>query len=321
MPDERGCYGKYIQLGDGANLIWGEGDGYRAHALIEFNLPDTVIESAQLVLKLSKNLSDSGLRFTIYPITTPWKEGEATWMLANSATRWDRPGGDYDPAPLGYGVAGRDSFLFQFSPDQIGRLIRPDYRGILLRAGSPGFGACRSANTGTPPRLIIKYGGKTDTISASQDTYLVDTLGISPHLEMWVGSGFAYRSWFDYDLSQIPSDAVVVSAELRVGLKEVVARSDTLRVGVYRLTNEWDGPYTEYGPGAWVISRFARADTLVSFELKDLVQFWVAQPDSNFGLLLRLEPEAEECGRVVLSPDLPRLKVVYLLPPEGRFEE
>jgi hypothetical protein len=58
---------------------------------------------------------------------------------------------------------------------------------------------------------------------------------------------------------------------------------------------------------------------MVSLELRALAQSWVVKPDSNFGLLLMIEPEGNELARVALKSEPLELELIYLLPPEGRF--
>ena len=60
----------------------------------------------------------------------------------------------------------------------------------------------------------------------------------------------------------------------------------------------------------------------MSLDIRSLVQFWFEKPDSNFGMLLTLEPESYDVSRVELKRGalLPSLRVGYVKPPHGRFQ-
>jgi hypothetical protein len=57
-------------------------------------------------------------------------------------------------------------------------------------------------------------------------------------------------------------------------------------------------------------------------DIHRLVQYWTANPDSNFGLYITAEPEWTRIFRLRVpgsGADAPRLDILYALPPAGRF--
>lgn len=120
------------------------------------------------------------------------------------------------------------------------------------------------------------------------------------------GSTFR-RILVEFDLSSIPVDAVIVSADLELTARISYTGVD---VGVYRITapwledqatwniastgNPWSSAGGDYQSGAvTVVNPGSVTDgSLVVFDVTSLVQSWVDGSVSNYGFLLKLTDEA-----------------------------
>jgi hypothetical protein len=99
--------------------------------------------------------------------------------------------------------------------------------------------------------------------------------------------------------------------------------TDTVEVGVHRLLEPYQEFQTpKFNSGISAYAHFTSTDTAIRIDLKNLVQFWSLNQDSNFGFILNGYPEYSDIFRIELKTDLanrPRLKASYILPPKGRF--
>lgn len=141
-----------------------------------------------------------------------------------------------------------------------------------------------------------------------------------------------FRATLKYELTQIPRDAFIASAKLYlyartnstnayVGHPTYGANND---VSISRVTNDWDTSGVGYG---WNDQLTTTQDQVVLpastndaqdyvADLKNLVQFWVNNPDSNFGMQLKQIDETYyksmifHSGTSVASVQ-PRLEICY----------
>jgi len=321
---ESGCYGDYIPTGSGLNLILGEDEIYTSRALIQFDfspLKEKSLDSLKLILYTNSLLSDTGIGFSVYPIISPWNEYQATWLLSESDEKWKSEGGDFNSDLIIEGVIESDSSTLSLPLESITLLSDTTIYGMIFIPKGEGIGVFYSKDgpESKRPRIIAYYEKKDTTLFPSQDAYIVRSEFKPEKDELWIGSGYAYRTYFRFDLDTIPTSATITSAEITLRPEEVVSKSDTLGISAHRLLDEWDTRYTEFNTSSEKWVRFSKEDSVIKMDIRSLVQFWTSHPESNFGLLLKIYPEANEFIRVRLSGEA-SLKVSYILAPKPRFK-
>jgi len=97
--------------------------------------------------------------------------------------------------------------------------------------------------------------------------------------------------------------------------------SDTFDIGIWKVLDSTFSQQTSFADARFAQTQFFGAtDTLIIFDLRNLVQNWVTT-DTNFGILLSCFPENYEISRVKLKTGTfgPYLKIGYITPPKGRF--
>lgn len=323
------AYGEHIALGLGDNFICGTDRSYEARVIMQFELTDSLadsLDSLKLVLYNHEALTDSFVAFSIYLVTASWNEYQATWMMAKSDTRWLTPGGEYDSTAIGQGRFGAESTVVDLYAVR-SLLADSTHYGILLIPEENGFAAIYSSNnTSKGPKLVLtKKDGEEQEMSSIQDSYFVNSkLGDVPDGQLWVGSGYAYRSYLRFNLDSLPALVRITSAELSVRITTIVAAAETLALEVHRVEEEWDGKYTEYTATAVARKQFTQEDTVVVFDIRSLVQSWADDSTTNYGLLITAWPEYDQISRIELYPAAdsarrPRLMCSYIEPPKPRF--
>ncbi len=144
-----------------------------------------------------------------------------------------------------------------------------------------------------------------------------------------------FRATIKYKLSQIPSYATILSANLylyaRTNSTNAYVGHPTYSngggnaVSIKRVTNDWDTTGTTYG---WNDQTTTPQDSVVLpsstndaqdyvADLKNLVQFWVNHPDSNFGMQLKQIDETYYKSMIFHSgtspaAQQPRLEICYI---------
>jgi hypothetical protein len=182
-------------------------------------------------------------------------------------------------------------------------------------------------STTLQPTLTYLYGKKSRSFSATQSTYIVDTLGLNLQAgRLWLGSGYIFRTYLKFSLDSLSSESTstVITGALTIHPETTFSERETLQVGVHRLTSNYEpaeqnAPYDKTASANQIF--VTHQDTIVDLDIRSLVQFWALKPDSNFGLLLTLEPQNYDVSRIELKRGayLPRLRVGYVRPPDGRF--
>ncbi|MFO7638542.1 MAG: DNRLRE domain-containing protein [bacterium] len=323
----------YAVLGDADTMFLGGNSQYLSRVLIKFTLPDSALDSlvrAQLVLH---PVDSARMAFVCHPCSVDWRANAATWRVADSATQWLNPGGDYFAVELCRDTLNGDSLVIEIGLDLMPKLIRESY-GIILLPLDTGFARLSSGFTlATAPRFRLYWGKEqaaknTQTINAIEDAHIVDTVGInvSPGYQ-GIGSGFAFRTWLRFDLDSIPPEATIARAELRFTPAVEYARGDTAPIAVRRLLDPFrrhgrSPSYANAPSGRLQYAVKPESAVVAAIDVSRLVQYWTAHPDSNFGLLLVAEPEWSDFFRLRVpnsGPAAPQLRVLYALPPTGRL--
>ncbi len=165
----------------------------------------------------------------------------------------------------------------------------------------------------------------------------------------WPDNNVANRGFIRWDLSGVPADATVANATLWLYYvdEEVSGIDDASTVSVYKVTrvpgfrldlglatwNESDGfsswPGGQDG-GASTIGTATSSSTIgrthrwVSWDVTDMVQEWVSEPETNSGIAVEADASASSHNNRYFAsgdyPDLmlrPRLLVTYTISPQG----
>ena len=144
---------------------------------------------------------------------------------------------------------------------------------------------------------------KTQTIqhgpSDGNDAYVFENAQDSNYgEEIYLYSGAAlldehYRLYIEFDLSPIPTAAVVTEASLELFYYETNPEVPTL-IGVYQVMNDWEEKHINWAnqpnsaatPVVAVNVPADATDDWESWDITDLVQSWVDGSVSNYGVLL-----------------------------------
>jgi len=148
----------------------------------------------------------------------------------------------------------------------------------------------------------------TGTFYAFADSYVYSVSPTQTHGSdtiLYVGSpssGAAERALFRFDLSSLPTDAIVDSAVFRAYMTQAPSSPPlVLNIGVYRITAAWNEPSVHWSnqPPAASIGKSTGVSMTVQYydwDIPDLAQVWVSNPGNNFGLELRSESDPDSEG-------------------------
>jgi hypothetical protein len=327
------CYGTFIANGPGSSLYLGKDRAYESRVLLRFALQDSALDSVTAVSLVLYPQTLHPVSFSIHPTTTEWDDYQATWHDAESGIPWFRSGGDFDTTLLARPVVTADSTVIDLDQARLRTMVDQTYGIILIPDTAPAesLNFCNlysMSTTGKMPKVVIKYGTTTRTYEATENAFIVDTLALTRQIsDFWAGAGYAFRTYLKFNVDSVESTATVVTAELKLRVDTVFSLHDTLHdtvvLGVHRLTADYalggkDAPFD--GNVLSSCGYILGTDSLVSFDLRSLVQLWAEKPDSNFGLLVTMDPENADISRVQFSSKvLPTLRVANVSPPEGRF--
>lgn len=338
--DSAAGFARLVPLNSGEQMYVGEDSLYRTRALCRFALPETLTLAAVEAVRLVLHPVDSTTRmaFVCRPCSTEWDSSAATWRMADEGNHWFSPGGDIWPLDVAAGTLSGDSVVVDLRYRDLDEPVREAVRrhGVfILPQTDTGIVAVWSAGAAAArrPRVRVTYSGGTEkSFDAGATTTLTDTVPrtVSP-FDLQVGAGVAFRTWFRFRLDSVPREATIARAELSLWLDPAYVRQESVALSVRRLTESFGakGVYAQFEalPSA---SRYYRPgrDTLVSFDVRALVQYWTSQRDAsgqdtgNFGMFIMAEPEWARPFRVRVARSgvrAPQLDVEFVMPPEGRF--
>jgi hypothetical protein len=338
------CYGAFNannSTGTLGNLVIGRSSEYESRILLHFTLADSApnidsVDSARFVLHTR---TYHAVPFNIYALNSQWDDYQTTWHDAQTAQPWFTPGGDFDPLhPIQSGTIGVDSTVVILPSSVLDTLVKGAFGLILVPqpTDSSNFAVVYSRLTADDtPSITYCYGTKRREFGADQNTYIVDTMALGlGRGQLWLGSGYVFRSYVKFNLDSLRPDSTstVITAALTVRPETIISSRETLQVGVHRLTEgyEPDEENASFDANAIATQQFILPpesalgipDTVPNIDIRPLVQFWVDHPDSNFGMLLTLEPPYFDVSRVELKTgdSVPSLRIGYVKPPQGRFQ-
>ncbi|WP_166437127.1 DNRLRE domain-containing protein [Niastella caeni] len=175
----------------------------------------------------------------------------------------------------------------------------------------------------------------------SNAPYHCDTAQPEMGTAAWTCNAVGYptcnmRSAFRYDVSSIPANAVVTSARLYVYAKtnNINGYTGSPTYGsnntslLQKITAKWTVAGTGWAnqPPATTANQKTLAQSSSTaqnyvIDVTDFVQGWVNKPDSNFGMLMRLQTESYynsmifNSGSATDSTLRPKLEICYTIPP------
>lgn len=330
LPESLDCYSRHIPLGYADWLLLGRDEQYESRVLLRFPLKDSALDSVTAIRLVLHPIDSTQLPFTCRACSTEWNTGAVTWLLADSATRWLTPGGDMWEFPLGNATLTRESTVVELDRRYLNLLVRNSF-GIFLIPADTGFCALKNmTDTRAGPKLIFRYAnGRERVYYANGDAHIVDTLSIRTEpTDLLIGASVAFRTYIRFRLDTLPPAATIIRARLLFTPRTVYRRTDTLKLGIQRLTESYRlrsrfAGYEGY-PTATTSYIPGDRDTVISIDITSLVQKWISHSDSipNYGMLLTAEPEWQRPFRLRLFRSgsyAPRLRVHYILPPPDRF--
>ena len=156
----------------------------------------------------------------------------------------------------------------------------------------------------------------------------------------WTNNTLGYPTWtqrtlFKYKLDSVPKDATITSARLYLYAKKVGLDNGNLKDATFgsnnksliqRVTGAWNMFNVGWGtqPATTSISQktLAQSSSLAQdyvVDMTDFAQLWVNHPDSNYGMLLRLQTEQTYNSMIFNSfgdadSVKPRLEICYTVP-------
>jgi hypothetical protein len=159
-----------------------------------------------------------------------------------------------------------------------------------------------AARAGVPHQVVAPLAPlETATLYAVADAYIYSanpTQNYGSATDLYVGSqtaSTANRALFRFDLSSLPTDAIVDSASFQAYLT-LSGTPATLSVSVHRINVDWAESSVNWSnqPPVTSIDKSNGVGTTPQYygwDVMDLAQTWVENPAANFGLELRSETE------------------------------
>ncbi len=289
--------------------------------------------------------------FHIYRVLEPWKEDSVTWNNQPTYTADNAYAGAPSTSPKqdysGIDLTGMVQYMVTNPANNYGFLLRLDheepYSYIL---------SCSSDDTATlkRPKIVVTYmlGQSLQCVSyqpgpeKGKDAYLADLSSQvdsnwGKHEEFSAITGTCLgivcttRGLIQFDVSDIPANAIVVSANLSLWYNynttsNHIPQQGDNRFHFYPVTEPWDEstvtwnnapPYTTAHAFAGPASDSANQDYL-GLNIRDMVQDWVSNPGGNYGFLFKMDNETPYNDLVFSSSDdpdtinWPKLDICYL---------
>lgn len=222
-------------------------------ALLSFNLSQVPAGATidYAVLKVYSISGGAPLNVSAHQVTSNWTE-DATWSMRTPSLNWGTAGGDYS-ATLEASVMVADAGTYEINLTQLARnwVSGTQNYGVLLKAFNESVENIKNvyssdgANVSIAPELEVSY-------SITRTTEAGANYGNSQALRVGLdsASNSLYRSLLYFDLSSIPSNAVMNSSEL-------VLYSDgngpAMSVSLHEVSRNWtEGDGTAGSGATWL---------------------------------------------------------------------
>jgi hypothetical protein len=295
-------------MNDRVNLL-GKTGNYEAFYPLQFQFPqrDTILVlSAKLTLRALSWCGDSAssFGFTLHKITRPWSSATLQWDSVQS--------GFYESTPIGnpyLGTVESDTQFVVVSLDtaMVRQWLQPNtstqYGLILLPTATTnvvrGINAFQFDSTQYFPTVEVIAGNAagipldTTEYSSGLDTFVgnIDGLNSNPEL-MYVQSGVVYRSTLSFDVTSIPTGAIINSAEMLLELNSAASKitkftGDEIVVAHLLTSSTSNTVFESLGS----LGRKDATSNVFTFEARRATQLWVN--GINNGFLLRTTTASE----------------------------
>lgn len=309
--------------------------------------PDTSVEVTNASLVLYATRVEGAVdpsTFSLYTLAD---------SLIPSGLRWgNMPDPDEEIASFGLGLGPEDSVVIDVTPVVSAWASGASTnRGFMIRCRdefSPAqaivefashedvsvreLGDADSTEFNVWPILRITSVDNADSVEvtekvATQDTFADTLTWERPDTVLTVANGFPTRTFIEFDFSDIPSEATVTRAVLKLTADVAASSFDSMVVVCHAVLDTVSGfgvSYGAAGSGSTVL-RWAEVteDPTLSMDVTPLVQPQVSGLlSANYGLVIKSSTEITDLDFVVFVPtrsgnpeDAPRLEVRYALPP------
>jgi hypothetical protein len=328
------------------------------------------ITNAKITLAMEKKVASEGeeglndhiynqgeLEIEVAPVYVKWNEGDASWYHADHYTPWD--GGIFGPS-AGIALVGDAKEDITYVEIGITDLVRDwvadpnSNHGVIIKARDESqevvkeFYSLDILTREGVPKLVIEYldNGEKKTVSippaidsfiATSDTRFPNDYVPGYDGEIKVGgyNGYAYRSLLHFDFSeaspQIPSDATIVSAELKL-YYHPSSKADHSTIRAYVVAEPFDEGMDRgtLAPTKFISTVYygklaldGAPEGYQSIYINRMVQNWINGTWENYGVLLKADYEYTAFNNIITfssteDPNTdfqPYLVVKYTLPP------
>lgn len=304
-------YKKVIQLGAANNILIGKAENVEASTLVRFlfNLPDSVIadiknnninileSSVELTRTYAFGDTNSSFNFSAHKILSNWTSGGFTADSLSSL--------NFEAAEVSSNKDLNDSLLV-FDLDNLlvdswfkAKADTSDKsdRGIIIKPSSPtgqviGFQALSSTAVNVPRLKVVfeKPGAYKDTISfiATADVSVVS--GSLPNVgaeNIVVQSSLAAYSKLYFDLSKLPADAVINSAELTLSIDTLQSKTGSNFINSILVFNIVDSTSKDSITSESI--QLVRSGNKFQAKITAFVNSWINK--ENLGMLIKTGDE------------------------------
>jgi len=338
------------------------GESYISRSLIEFDLSQIPANAININAELSlfhnpaedhSSLSGSNACY-LERITSAWDQNIVTWNTQPTTTT-------LNSVSLAQSSSTTEDYLNIDVSTLINDIINDPSNsfGIMLKLQTEVeyrkmfFASSDHADSNIHPYIVVCYDLATtsnncDTLiiaqDKGQDTYIN---GWSGHMnlnygtwdefstEAWTSGGESYisRSLIEFDLSQIPANAININAELSLfhnPAEDHSSLSGSNACYLERITSAWDQnivtwntqPTTTTLNSVSLAQSSSTTEDYLNIDVSTLINDIINDPSNSFGIMLKLQTEVEYRKMFFASSDHtdsnihPYLVVCYDLPNE-----
>ena len=285
-------YHQFVSTARSRTLLLGFGEECEARILFRFDKEIVDYGGATMRLPLTQSLEEQ-TEFTIHRVSGAWEDTVVEW-----------PFRDYDPTPLMQVSVAAGETLIVLDPPAPETLFSDEDTtlswNIILIPSTGGLAKFNSNEAEERPVIELYMPADTVDVHPDADAYIItlDTT-LDPSL-LWVGSGWVLRSDLTFDVSAIPSGAIINQAELILQSPDTPGKSFEISAFIPDVSRSAAG--------------YIHADsTTLHMLVTDLLQYWVST--ENAGLTLKATYEIDNVFRVPFfasgSPEGPIIRVMY----------
>jgi hypothetical protein len=344
-------YSRLINTGAGANLLIGNYQNYHSSIYLKFGSLPNRIEAHSAKLYLTKNTADSALTgpsqtFTaeIYHASFAWASDLDPEQYLDQLPFNEAP---FQTVTIMPDTSTRieielDTTVVSEWSDSTSAL--PNY-GIWIKSsdlkGIDSYYSIENSDLTLTPQLDLIYTfvdstdktPDTTTVYATQDAFLTpDTAAVLSSLDpnyFYIGKEFAFRSFLEFDLSNIDSTTYINRALMEIVMNRSNSTPNISNVGdiiIFRKEEESreKGVVNESPSTSSYVATVT--DSTVTFDVTRTIQDWISNNYPNYGFLIRSLNEQQTLSRTAFysskasSSDLrPKLLLYYTLPVKREF--